>query len=165
MLHEDLLTQTDNVVGITENHSAHPPSKPEIACGYFTTKGESVLLQSANQRLNSYPPSAAYMRQWIRSALVHIMICRLFGDKPLSKPVLGYCHLGTKKQILVKFNPNTKLFNHENASENNVCEVAALFPGGDKLILVGYFRSRHLFALVLHSWEKCLCLYRDHMSK
>ena len=31
---------------------------------------------------NSSPPSAAYM--------VQIMACRLFGAKPLSKPVLGY---------------------------------------------------------------------------
>ena len=35
-------------------------------------------------------PSAAYMRQWIGSALVRIMVCRLFGAKPLSKPILGY---------------------------------------------------------------------------
>ena len=39
---------------------------------------------------NSSPPSAAYMRQWIRSALVQIMACRLFGAKPLSKLMLGY---------------------------------------------------------------------------
>ena len=43
--------------------------------------------------LNSSPPSAAYMRQWIGSALVHIMACRLFGVKPLSKPMLGYYQL------------------------------------------------------------------------
>ena len=39
--------------------------------------------------VNSCPPSAAYMHQWIGSALVKIMACRLFGAKPLSKPVLG----------------------------------------------------------------------------
>ena len=43
--------------------------------------------------LKSYPPSAAYMYQWIRSALVQIMACHLIGAKPLSKPVLGYCQL------------------------------------------------------------------------
>ena len=37
----------------------------------------------------SYPPSAAYMRQWIGSVLVQIMVCRLYGAKPLSKPMLG----------------------------------------------------------------------------
>ena len=45
-------------------------------------------------RLNSSPPSVAYMRQWIRSALVQIMSCRLFGAKPLSKPMLGYFFIG-----------------------------------------------------------------------
>ena len=43
--------------------------------------------------VNSSPPSAAYMRQWIGSALVQIMACHLFGAKPLSKPMLDYCQL------------------------------------------------------------------------
>ena len=42
---------------------------------------------------NSSPRSAAYMRQPIGSALVQITACRLFGAKPLSKPMLGYCQL------------------------------------------------------------------------
>ena len=40
--------------------------------------------------LNSSPPRSSYMRLWIRSALVQIMVCSLFGAKPLSKPMLGY---------------------------------------------------------------------------
>ena len=39
------------------------------------------------------PLSAAYMCQWMESALVQIMACHLFGTKPLSKPMLGYCQL------------------------------------------------------------------------
>ena len=46
-----------------------------------------------NVMFNSFPPSAAYMRQCIGLALVQIMVCRLFGAKPLSKPMLGYCQL------------------------------------------------------------------------
>ena len=42
---------------------------------------------------DSSPPSAAYLRQWIRSGLVQIMACRLFGAKSLSKPAVGYCQL------------------------------------------------------------------------
>ena len=42
---------------------------------------------------NLSPLSAAYMGQWIRSALVQIMACRLFGAKPFSKPMLEYCYL------------------------------------------------------------------------
>ena len=43
--------------------------------------------------INSSPPSAAFMSQWIGSALVQIIACRLFGAKPLSKPIQGYCQL------------------------------------------------------------------------
>ena len=53
--------------------------------------------------LNSSPPSAAYMRQWIGSALVQIMACRLFGAKPLSKPMLGNCQLNPYGHTSVKF--------------------------------------------------------------
>ena len=53
--------------------------------------------------LNSSPPSAAYMRQWIGSALVQIMACRLCGAKPLSKPTLGYCQLDRQEQTSVEF--------------------------------------------------------------
>ena len=42
---------------------------------------------------NSTPPSAAYMRRWIRSASVQITACRLYSAKPLSKPMLVYCQL------------------------------------------------------------------------
>ena len=41
----------------------------------------------------SSPLIDAYMCQWIRSALVQIMACHLFGAKPSSKPMLGYCQL------------------------------------------------------------------------
>ena len=44
-------------------------------------------------RINSSPPSAAYMRQWMGSALVQIMACCLFGTNPSSKPMLDYCWL------------------------------------------------------------------------
>ena len=48
--------------------------------------------------LSSTPPSAAYMCQWIGSALIQIMACRLFDAKPLSKPILGYCQLDAQEQ-------------------------------------------------------------------
>ena len=40
-------------------------------------------------KVNSSPPSTAYMR----SALFQIMVCHLFGAKPLSKSMLGHCQL------------------------------------------------------------------------
>ena len=56
-------------------------------------------------KFKSPPPSAAYMHQGIGSALVQIMACCLFGAKPLSKPMLGYCQLESRNnpsEILVK---------------------------------------------------------------
>ena len=58
---------------------------------------------TAEYPLNSFPPSAAYIRQWIGSALVQIMACRLFDAEPLSKPMLGYSQLDPYKEISVKF--------------------------------------------------------------
>ena len=55
-----------------------------------------LLIEESVTSFNSSPPSAAYIRQWIGSALVQIMACRLFGAKPLSKPMLGYCQLNTQ---------------------------------------------------------------------
>ena len=75
--------------------------------------------------LNSSPPSAAYMHQWMRLALVQIMACHLLGAKPLSKPVLG-----TPRNKLQWNYQNTKLFIHKNASENIVWEKAAILSRG-----------------------------------
>ena len=66
------------------------------------------------------------MRRGIQSALVQIMAYRLFDAKPSSKPKLGYCQLGPWEQTSVKFCSKYKTFIHENASENIVCEMAAI---------------------------------------
>ena len=80
---------------------------------------------------NSSPPGATYMRQWIGSTLVQTMACRLFGNKCW---VIVKWNLRNKLQW--NFNQNTKLqwnlyqntkhFIQENASENIVCEIAAI---------------------------------------
>ena len=72
--------------------------------------------------INSAPPNAAYMHQWIGSALVRILVCRLFGAKPLSKPMLCYCQLVLSNKFQWIFKQNTKLFTHENVSESVDCE-------------------------------------------
>ena len=58
--------------------------------------------------INSYPPNATYMHQWIGSALVQIMACRLFGAKPLSKSILYYCQADLRETLQWNFNQNTK---------------------------------------------------------
>ena len=61
-----------------------------------------------HQQINSSAPSAAYMRQWIGSALVHIMACRLFGAKPLSKPMPFFVNWTFR--IKPQWNFNKKVF-------------------------------------------------------
>ena len=70
-------------------------------------------------------PRAAYMGQKTRWALVQIMACRLFGAKPLSKPMIGYWNT-------LQWNPdhNSNNFIQENHSENVVCEMAAILLRG-----------------------------------
>ena len=80
--------------------------------------------------MNSSRPSVTYMRQWIGSALVQIVACRLFGAKPLSKPMLVIVNWTLTNKLQWNFNQNTKLFIHENASQNIVCEMTANLSRG-----------------------------------
>ena len=59
-------------------------------CTFFV---RSIIAEDFLMHFNSFPPSNAYMCQWIGLELVQIMACRLFGAKPLSKLMLGYCQL------------------------------------------------------------------------
>ena len=74
------------------------------------------------------------MRQCTGWALLQIMACRLFGTKPWSEPVLGYCQLDLGNKVQWNFNQNTRLFIHENASQNIVCDTAAILSRGDELM-------------------------------
>ena len=47
---------------------------------------EYRIIFSAGVKFNSSPPSVAYMRRWIASALVQAMACRRICYKPLPKP-------------------------------------------------------------------------------
>ena len=90
---------------------------------------------------NTFPPSAAYMRQWIGSALVQVMACRLFSAKPLPEPMLVYCQLNSRKQISVKFEFEFYHFHlKKNASETFVCQNGGPFVQGEMSIcsMVGY---------------------------
>ena len=86
--------------------------------------------------VNSSPHSAAYMHRWIGSALLQIMVCRLFGTKPLSEQTFRYSQelspgpLVYRNKLQWNFNQNRKLFIHGNASEYIVCEMAAILSRG-----------------------------------
>ena len=65
----------------------------------YTINSSVVQIHTSKSlsRKFSSSPSAAYMRNSIRSALVQVMASRLFGAKPLRKPMLT-CTPGTKLQ-------------------------------------------------------------------
>ena len=69
--------------------------------------------------INSYPPSATYVRQWIGSALVQIMARRLFSTKPLNIKQFCFIVKWTFRNTLQwHLNQNTKFVIHENVSED-----------------------------------------------
>ena len=78
---------------------------PVIICVCFLSWNISLphICGTRGRWVNLSPPSAAYMRQWIGSALVQIMAGRLFGTKPLPEPMLAYCQLDSWEQISVNF--------------------------------------------------------------
>ena len=61
-----------------------------------------------------------------RVDLVQIMACRLFGAKPISKPILGYCQLATWDENSGKFQSKYNFFIPDNAYENIICEMVSI---------------------------------------
>ena len=97
-------------------HSLHYGTSQEIGIMLvflcFIVSNSSILTISIHvlqcYSEDSSPPSAAYMRQGIGSALVQIMACRQFGAKPLSKPLLDYYQLDPWEQSSGKFQSKYK---------------------------------------------------------
>ena len=75
------------------------------------------------------------MRQWIRSALVQIMACRLLGAKPLSKPMLCNYQLDLQEQTSMKFESKIKLFHSRKCIwKCRLSKWQPFCPGGDELM-------------------------------
>ena len=87
-----------------------------------------------SNEINSSLPSATYMHQWIGSALVQIMACRLFGAKSVSKPFLGNCLLEHWEQISVKIYSKYKTFHSRKCIRKHRLQNGGHFvPGADEL--------------------------------
>ena len=93
------------------------------------------------------------MCQWIGSALVQIMACHLFGAKPLSKPMLGYCQLNPKQQTSVKFQSKYKTF-HSRKYIWKYC----LRNGGHFVLGEMSYKVKHLFFRLSRIMALCCCL-------
>ena len=67
-----------------------------------------MRIKSNATAFNSTPPNAAYMRQWIGSALVKVMACRLFelGSQAIIETNAGLLSIGPLgtnfSEILIK---------------------------------------------------------------
>ena len=91
---------------------------------YVICKISAILFRP--QCSNSSPPSAAYMRQWIGSALVQIMTWRLFGAKPLSKQCWNIVNWTLRNKLQWNFNQSTYILIQENAFEIVVCKMVTI---------------------------------------
>ena len=96
-------------------------------------------------------PLVPYMRQWIGSALAQIMACRLFGAKPLSKPMLGYCQLDCQEQTSVKIESEFYHFHSRKCIwKCHLPEWRPFCPGGDELS-----QAMHSLRQLTHwGWDK-----------
>ena len=79
-------------------------------------------------------PSTAYMRQWTGSVLVQIMARRLFTEYWARSHYLIQCWLcidwTTRNKLQWSSNQDTKIFIHQNACENALCEMGAIWSSG-----------------------------------
>ena len=75
-------------------------------------------------------PSAAYMRQWIGSALVQVMVVAYSTPSHYLNQYWVIVNWTLRNKLQWLSNQNIKLFIHENASQNIVCEIAAILSRG-----------------------------------
>ena len=80
--------------------------------------------------VNSSPPNAANMRQWIGSALVQVMACRLFGVMLWHEPILTFRQLVLKEQTIVKFKSKYTTFHLWKCIWKCHWEIAAILSRG-----------------------------------
>ena len=66
---------------------------------------------------------------------MQVMVCRLFGTKPLPEPMFTYCRLDPQEQISVKFESKYKAFHSTDAFECIICNMSVILfsPKHDQL--------------------------------
>ena len=97
--------------------------------------------------VNASLPTSPYMHQWIMSALVRIMACRLFSTKPLFKTSAGLLSIGPLRrnlsEILIKIQNFSLMKMHLKISS---AKWWPFYPVGDELKALS------------HGWERLLLL-------
>ena len=104
-----------------------------------------VLLDETNRNtvfkwvsFTHLPPSAAYMRQWIWSALIQIMACRLFSAIPLSKPMLVIVNCSLRNKLQLKFLIKIHIFYSQKCIWKYLLKMAVILFRGDELTGQGW---------------------------
>ena len=118
--------------------------------------------------LNSSSSSAEYICKLIGLALVQVMACRLFGTKPLPKPMLAYCKFDSWQQTSVTFEAKYKKpFIHENAFKNAVCQMPAIFARGRWLNYLwnGYPGAKIWSSLCLQISQDLMVIINGHNTE
>ena len=112
---------------------------------------KNVTGHDESHLINTSPPSAAYMRQWIGSALVQIMAWRRMGAKSLSEPMLGYWKLDTKEQT-----SNHYMNQCRSTWLAHICGTRGRWDPLDSFCGLAnfYFNTREWMLLI----PKCLCV-------
>ena len=64
------------------------------------------------KKINSFAPSEAFKRQYIKPSFVQILVCQQPGTEPVSKPMMTYCWLGAE----------------EYNSYAHICEMMTILP-------------------------------------
>ena len=111
-----------------------------FSTGLHHSKGIYMILRSMNTKHFSWTHkiyddkiSAVYMRQWIRWALVQMMIVAYSTPSHYLNQCWVIVNWNLRNKFQWNFNQNTKLFIHKNASENTVYKMAAILFRGRRV--------------------------------
>ena len=132
---------------------------PQLVRTNHTSKSNLCISGPFADSLNPSPPSVAYMRQWIGSALVQMKLVVYSA----STHNLNQCWLIIKwalgNKLRWNFNKNTQPFVHINASSNIVCEMAvAIFSRRRWFKSVNYSESASCHEVILQHRPEYLVL-------
>ena len=91
----------------------------------------TLLTLNTFTSINPSAPSAVCLRQWTGSALVRIMVCRMFGVNPLPEPMRSCCQINIQEQLVFKFESKYNTFHGWKCKISSV-KWRPIFSRGDE---------------------------------
>ena len=135
---------------------------PSIHVEMLLTAWRTTSRHPLGSLFNSSPRCAAYMRQWIESALVQIMACRLFGAYAIIKTNAGLLSSGPLGTNLSDFLSHSITINPLNDIRSTaIYQVKYAFIN----INIGIFRNKMYFWYGTVDYTFCIyCVQRANKS-